>query len=119
VGARPPDSLTSKGNLVIGAAVLFEEDAPEEVAFVSPHIYIMSRQEVEKRITNRVGAAKIDLKQHYWESDGCYHFLIVKDGYKAAELQIKKNAYHRELVIDLIRVSSTHYFPWNKPFTTQ
>jgi hypothetical protein len=110
-----PDTITvinSKGDPVIGATILFEEEA-----FTMP--YFFSPEEVKARTTNRAGQARIALNRHYWDSDGCYHFEISKDGYKDADVPVIKSKYDGTIVVDLTRDWSIHRFPWSKPFTTR
>lgn len=93
-GPSLSDSITVKdetGRPAVGVSVLFEE----EVMTGLP--YYFTATELKERTSNENGQAKIDLGKHLW-TDGCYHFLLRKDGFQQKEVIVKKAKYSGEII---------------------
>ena len=88
--------------------VVDEHGLPVQGAFVSPEIAEHSNPDMRKltdeetaaRTSDLQGLVYADLELYYWDSDGCYHLVVRRGGYKQVVMSVSK-----ELFPPLLRIT--------------
>jgi hypothetical protein len=81
---------------VQGAVVL-----PEEGDLKPTRQINWPKDEIEARVSDSQGVVRADLEQYYWDSDGCYHFRVLRAGFEDFAMTVSKDLFPPVLKVTL------------------
>jgi hypothetical protein len=84
------------GAPVQGAVVL-----PEEGDLKTTRQTNWSKDEIAARVSDSQGMVRADLEQYYWDSDGCYHFRVLRTGFEDFAMTVSKDLFPSVLKVNL------------------
>jgi hypothetical protein len=75
--------------------------SPEEGDFKMTRQTNWSKDEIAARVSDSQGMVRADLEQYYWESDGCYHFRVLRTGFEDFAMTVSKDLFPPVLKVNL------------------
>jgi hypothetical protein len=81
---------------VQGAVVL-----PEEGDLKPTRQINWTSEDIAARVSDSQGIVRADLEQYYWDSDGCYHFRVLRVGFEDFAMTVSKELFPPVLKVTL------------------
>jgi hypothetical protein len=87
--------VDGRGAPLVGATLLPDLEAPPN----TPWHYTST--ELAAHTSDEQGMILADLAEYFWDSDGCYHFLVHRPGYENVTMTVSRDLFPPVLKIEM------------------